>query len=138
MLLNMTDLYSYKHSCKSADFANCSCVFFRVQHAQCYMVQKFITPLCGCYWCLSSLFETSLMGTCCTCTHLSWLLPILFCHCCSVPAEPQESGVCRSSVHHEAEDGAAEGGAGAHGAAERGEQLTLISVREKKRATRTL
>lgn len=39
---------------------------------------------------------------------------------CSVPEEPQESGVCWSSVHDEEKDGAAEGGAGAHGASQRG------------------
>lgn len=44
---------------------------------------------------------------------------------CSVPAEPQESGVCGSAVHHEEKDGAAERGAGAHGAAERRETSLL-------------
>lgn len=51
------------------------------------------------------------------------LLPLyvfLLCFSCSLPEEPQESGVCRSSVHNEKKDGAAERGVGANGAAERG------------------
>lgn len=37
----------------------------------------------------------------------------------SVPTQPQECGVCGPAVHHEEEDGAAEGRAGADGAAPR-------------------